>query len=241
MRVSGTRRDFNYYLKILTEDRGTLFFYKYIRAPLYRFFGYPTVSPYHVLWYMIPLSSMELDFNEILKALNTSDFNIVIDHACGDFSHYTPMLKRHSKRVFGVDIINKDKIKDPTDYIQVPMELKKSYFPDMASESVDCVVMFNGAGMHPHSNWIHYVTDTSGRMGRYLTPENYPRLLKKGGYIIAIECETYPEKRFKRASREYINEHIKEYYPYLDLPGFDVVLQGFLKINTGPYIVFRKK
>lgn len=179
------------------------------RKSVLNLLGYTVVNPYGSAWTQFPPPKMKLALDDILVNLGVKKFDVVIDHCCGDGSHYGPMLRNYSKTVIGVDILEKGGSENLDDYIRVSPENRDSYFESIESESIDCVFMFSSSGFYPNSNWEQYVSDFRGREGRYFTKSNYPRIIRKGGYLIIVEWEAYPEKRFGRRDYRYVSANIE--------------------------------
>jgi SAM-dependent methyltransferase len=184
---------------------------------------------------------MKKIIQHILNKINVkSPFDAVIDHGCGIDCHYSLMLKNFAKKVIGVDIEPKNKNAIIDEYIEVPMDLIKAYFPDMSDGSIDAVFVIAMHGFDVMGDWAKQILRPKERIGRYLNADNFYRLLKKGGYLIVIEWESFPHRRFYKKSIEEISEEMMlHYYPSMEyLDGvMKRVTQGFHDL---PYIVYQK-
>jgi len=111
---------------------------------------------------------------------------------------------------------------------------------------VDAVVILCSVGFNVADSWIHktswasYFSDEMSRQGRYLTEQNYFRILKRGGHLILIEWDQFPEFRFGRLSRREGIQKIAEIYSTPELPGFRKAAEGFTKSDIGPYLVCQR-
>lgn len=189
---------------------------------------------------MFPATKMKQVLATIFSELGVGKFDVVVDHGCGDGTHYSGMLKAFANEVYGVDILEENAIHHLDQYFQVPTDLRESYFDRVPDNTVDCVTVLSSMGLSPNHDFVANFLYKDSRQGRYFTAGNYPRILKPDGYIVIVEWEARPEKRFGRKTVDFARKHIKQFYPCSEIPGCEVALQGFSHLCNGPYLVYRK-
>ena len=188
-----------------------------------------------------PDEKMTQLIDDIFHKVGITSFDTVINHGCGNRSHYNATLRNYGSKLIGVDIYDRVEVGVFDDYVKVPQEIIDSYFGNIKSNTIDCVFMFSIYGLHHDGNWESYFLITpDDRVARYFTEQNYPRIIKSGGYVLIVEWEPEPEKRLGKASYNYVNANIEQYYPGVNLPGFEIIAKGFSTQLTGPYILYRK-
>ena len=219
----------------------------YIRNNIKLMLGYKIVNPYVRGWFRYPAENMKRVLDHVFRV---SDINlpvsVMIDHGGGDGSHYAAMLRVYTTKLIGVDVLELDSCDAYDAYISVPTKLSSSYFNMVEDESIDLVLVLSSIGIAVGqigsiANWNQYFVGSEGRQSRYFLPCNYPRILKNGGYLVVIEWEAYPEKRFgKHVEISEVNRDIDKYYPHAEIAGFDFITKGFSPEKNGPYVVYRK-
>jgi len=192
---------------------------------------------------------MEKEFQIVMRRIGVDRFGVLIEHGCAFGTHFTTMLKKYADKIIGVDIYDpqKQKIENVDEYIKVPFDLKQHYFPDMADESVDAVVILSSVGLDSRmstkiqkKDWTDYFSDIKSRQGRYLTKDNYFRILRKGGFLIIIEWEGNLHHRFGKNSLRKISANFDEYYKTPKISGFDKVYSNLTQNLFGPVLVLKK-
>ena len=208
--------------------------------------GYRIISKYDS-FRNIPAQKIKLFLDKILyKDLNLDrKFDNLLEFGCGKGFHYSNMLKSYTNNLIGVDIISPDEVKFIDDYIQVSPVIKESYFENIKSQSIDCIISISHQGMNISSkwkDWDSYIYGSLSRISRYFTQANFYRILRNNGLIILIEYDAIPEKRFgKGVNVDYVNRNIDKYYSTPQIDGFKVVSKGFIENLPCPYIVFQKE
>lgn len=233
-------------LRVKLQLRGVIYTARHIGL---RARGYRTTNPVCRNWENYPPSKMRGALEFIFEQANIRlAVDTLIDHACGN-GHYANELRKYARRLIGVDILPPESVSGYDRYIQAPTRLMPSYLDDFADGSVDLVLVVGSTGMHvdgkhdaaPHcGDWQDYFSKTTERQGRYLTPNNYPRVLKPGGYLVIQEWEAYPVRRVGRIAPDEVARRIDEFYPHSEIPGFTMVAKGISPYRIGPYIVYRK-
>lgn len=212
-----------------------------IRYPYYRLRGHQLVNPYGKFWRFFPRDKMHRALIEILREAHIQlPFDTTLDLGCGDGTHYAPILKQFSQRVIGVDIIDSKEVKVVDQYIQVPLEAQAEYLQTLEDESLDAVFVLSLIGFASHSTWKHYAHVPEWRSGRYFTPANFPRVIKKNGYLIMMEWEAYPERRFNKSVTFKDKAHMIDSYQPVEIPGFQRMACGFSSQKNGPYVIYQK-
>lgn len=181
---------------------------------------------------------------DILRRLGRTHFQRAIEFGCEDGTHYSQMLCSLCEWLIGVDILDRTLVENVSQYVKAdPAQERGDMLSGIADASVECVFIINLNGMgleQPRSDWIGQMAASGSRGGKYFSKENYLRVLRPGGYVIWIEWESYPERRFGRRLLAEVEREIDAYYPHKDPDGFRCVLKGFSPVHVGPYIVFQK-
>jgi hypothetical protein len=216
------------------------------RGIILRSRGHKIINPFFKGFHAFPSRSMEREFRIVLKQIGISRFPVMIEHGCGNGSHYTRFLRKYTDKLIGVDVIDSQFVSNVDEYVKVPIELRPDYFPDLPDQCIDAVVILCSVGFNVADSWIHkvswrsYFNDATSRQGRYLTQQNYFRLLKKGGHLVIIEWDHYPEFRFGRLSRLEGLQNIASIYDTPEIFGFRKVAEGYTEMMIGPYLVLQR-
>ena len=215
-----------------------------------RLSGYYIINPYESSWTKFPAHRMKYALEEIVRASKIQlPFEKLIEHGCGNGKHYAKMLKQFTRHLIGVDIMEEKLVENTDEYYKVSENIEDNYFKTIESNSIEAVVVLASVGMNmkaiegqPHSaQWIEYLGNYKNRQGRYFSPNNYPRIIKPGGYLIVLEWEAFPELRFgKHIKREEIESHLDKYYPHPQIEQFQFIAKGFSSEQIGPFIVYQK-
>src|ERR1700712_5708326 len=113
-------------------------------------------------------------------------WNVVIDHGCGD-GDKVQSLRNFANSVWGIAILP-----------QAPRLVDRYFCVDpndiacteqINDAEVDVTFVINYIGFAPHSTWRVYFSEHNERLAHYLLPQNFPRIIKKGGYLILSEWE----------------------------------------------------
>lgn len=211
--------------------------------------GYRTTNPVCRNWENYPPRKMRAAIDFVLKQADIdTPVDTLVDHGCGD-GHYASALRHYARRLIGVDILNPSQVSGYDQYIQASTAQGLNYLKALPDNSVDIVLVIASVGMNalgkhdeaPHcGDWQDYFSNTTGRQGRYFTPDNYPRVVNHGGYIVVQEWEAYPEQRVGKLSPEEVISHIDEFYPHSEIPGFTMTAKGLSPYRIGPFIAYRK-
>lgn len=169
----------------------------------------------------------------------------VIEFGCGK-EHFTPHLKKISKFLYGVDVIDEKLVSKSIDkYIKCQIEKKDSYLDDIPSETVDCIFILHVSGYgfnKGNTNFTDFkdiFENKSHRTGRYIN--DFRRVLKKNGIIVLIEYSLNIHLLFnKKDSIAKVNKDFKKYFPVPKISGFENIYGKLKDDKTGPIVVLKK-
>ena len=216
-------------------------------SKIYNKFIYPNLfKNIDIFWKIYPLSSMQKELENILIESNIKNrFNSVIEFGCGT-SHFTPILKKNANKIYGVDIIEKEKVSPLFDhYIRCPDEIKTSYLDEIKSESIDCIYILHVSGYgysktkNNFTSFENIFNDKTHRTGRYF--QDFNRILKNNGHIVLVEFEIHSHLNFtKHDNLKKIRNNFNKYYPLPKLKNYEIVTNGIKEDMSGPYVVLKK-
>lgn len=177
---------------------------------------------------------------EILARIGVQRFRVVLEHGCGTRTRTTPAIKHFADEVWGVDVLPREEISGSERYILVDFK-QTDLLPEIDDGGLDAIIIINYTGFHPHSTWRTYFSPANDRLSPYLQRQNFPRILRPGGYLIACEWEAMPEARWHKASITEANVRAAEVYDApANVPYFDFICCGFSRPLLSSYIVYRR-
>jgi hypothetical protein len=176
---------------------------------------------------------------EISARTGIERFDTVFEHRCGTGSNGRA-LQKIATHVYGADSI-------PLPFVSISIERyicisegSRVSFPTVEDGSVDAIFHLNQIGFNARSTWSEFL-QRDDRVSTLLEPQNFPRLLKPGGFLIFSEWESRPERRWGRMGLGVIvgKDASKEYDPPL-LQGFELAACGFTCATRGPFVAYRR-
>jgi hypothetical protein len=164
-------------------------------------------------------------------------WNVVIDQGCGE-GFKVKALRNFADSVWGIDIlpgvaphVDRYFCVDPNDV---------SCTKQIGDAQVDVIFVINYAGFSSHSTWRACLSEHNDRLAHYMLPQNFPRIIPKGGYLIFNEWEARPEERWGKTPLDEIDRRAAEEYDPPTLSGFELVACGFARATRSPFVAYRR-
>jgi SAM-dependent methyltransferase len=213
---------------------------RYARYARLRLQGFRLANPDFTDYSQCNERRTRLGLQEILTENSVPPLNVVLELGCGARTRTTPAIRHFANEVWGVDILPRDQVSGPERYMLVD-PARADLLVEVPDNAIDAVIIINYIGFHPHSTWRSYFSAANDRLHPYLQPQNFPRVLRPGGFLVACEWEARPEARWRKAGVEHARSHaLEEYQARFELPFFEFVGGGFSETLLSPYVVYRR-
>lgn len=211
---------------------------RFLRYPLLRAQGFGSANPHWQDYTAFPTSTLVASIAEMTAKLPERRWKTAIDHGCGT-GDKAPALRSIADQVWGVDVLSAQGVSNVDRYIRVPIGTPAP-LATIDDGTVDVVFIFNYAGLRSTSTWRAYFSPANDRLAVYLEPQNFPRIIPKGGYLMVSEWEAAPEERWGKASLAEIDSRARAAYDPPELPGFELAACGFTAAGRAPYVIYRR-
>jgi len=211
---------------------------RFVRYPSQRIRGFASANPNWKDYTAISTTTLARAIAEITASLPERRWKTVIDHGCGS-GRKALALRSIADHVWGIDILPADGVSHVDRYIRVAIGDPNCCSP-IKDDEIDVVFIYNYTGFRAATTWRTYFSPANDRISVYLEPQNFPRIIRKGGYLMISEWEAEPEARWGKAPIAEIVARAPAEYDPPPLPGFELVASGFSKAGRAPYVVYRR-